>query len=370
MRTWRYIEDDQVSDTAGLAVDEFLMASPGPVLRLYTYRSHCALVGKFQNVEAEINTAFCRDNRIPINRRPTGGGAIIMGEDQLGIAVIDSSRRSGVPEHPKEIFALYGSAIIAGLEQLRIRGGLEAKNDIRVNGRKIAGLGVCRNEQGNFLFHASLMVDLDVDLMLRVLKIPAEKLTDKLRARVSENLTTVRRETGGKIGVAEVRAAIQAGFAKTLEVSFQRAPLSAEELQEARKLEAEKYLQPSWIFQRVPTPDMNGTSVRKTAGGLVRIYVSVAGERIKDITITGDFISDSSTVLAMEKALSAIPASEEGVSKAVAAVHHVTPLDGVEIADLVPAVMEAVAEARRMSSQPGPYGCFVDPRERANEPAE
>jgi lipoate---protein ligase len=338
------------------------MSVPGPTLRLYTYSSYCALVGKFQNIDAEVDIPFCRQQGIAINRRPTGGGAILMGDSQLGIAVINSSLVPQVPQHPKEIFALYSRSLIAGLEHLGIHGRLEAKNDIRVNGRKIAGLGVCRNEQGAFLFHTSLLVDLDIDLMLQVLKIPAAKLSDKLRTRVQENLTTVRREIGVPIAVEEVRRAIRTGFAATEGMSFQPMPLTPEETSRIRELETKKYSQDAWVFQRVPTPDMNGTSLRKTAGGLLRLYLSLAGERIKDITITGDFVSDGAEVLALERALSSLPAEEEAVRRIVTTQRTAASLGDVSREDLVGAVMEAVTEARKMSSQGGPYGCFVDTR--------
>ena len=55
---WRYIEEDGVSASFGLAADEYLIQAVGgdlPTLRLYTYRSHAALVGRFQNAEAEVN---------------------------------------------------------------------------------------------------------------------------------------------------------------------------------------------------------------------------------------------------------------------------------------------------------------------------
>jgi lipoate-protein ligase A len=287
-----------------------------------------------------------------------------MGADQLGIAVINQSRPPGIPEHPKEIFALYGRGLLAGLERLGIRGDLEAKNDIRVNGRKIAGLGVCRNEDGAFLFHASLIVDLDVDLMLRVLKIPAEKLSDKLRARVNDNLTTIRREVAGSMTIDEVRSAIRSGFAVSEGAELRSMPLDNEEREGTRRLETAKYLKASWIYQRVPTPDMNGTSLRKTPAGLLRLYLSVAGDRIKDITITGDFVSDGAGILSLEKELSSQPADEEAVRRIVAAHEErlASAPGGLRADDLVPAIMAAVAEARRMSSQGGPYGCFVDVR--------
>ena len=92
MNEWRLIIDDGVSASFGLAADECMAHRVGagasqPTLRLYTYRSSCALVGRFQNTDNEINLAYCEANGIPLNRRPTGGGAIIMGKDQLGIAL-------------------------------------------------------------------------------------------------------------------------------------------------------------------------------------------------------------------------------------------------------------------------------------------
>ena len=87
MTTWRYIKNDNVTASAGLAADEVLANCSGagtslPTLRLYTYQP-CALVGRFQTIENELNLNYCVENKIPVNRRPTGGGAIIMGQDQL-----------------------------------------------------------------------------------------------------------------------------------------------------------------------------------------------------------------------------------------------------------------------------------------------
>ncbi|MDP5957318.1 MAG: lipoate--protein ligase family protein, partial [Candidatus Marinimicrobia bacterium] len=91
MTTWRYIKNDNVAASAGLAADEVLANCAGAdtsqhTLRLYTYQP-CALVGRFQSIENELNLEYCAQNKIPVNRRPTGGGAIIMGENQLGVAL-------------------------------------------------------------------------------------------------------------------------------------------------------------------------------------------------------------------------------------------------------------------------------------------
>ena len=53
---WRYLSEDRVSDSYGLAADEAMALRVGEnlspsVLRLYTYRSSSALVGRFQRIE-------------------------------------------------------------------------------------------------------------------------------------------------------------------------------------------------------------------------------------------------------------------------------------------------------------------------------
>ena len=93
MRYWRYIEEDLVAADYGLATDEFLMntyshaAEHEATLRLYTYKDYCTLVGRFQNIHAELDLEAIRRNGFQYSRRLTGGGAIIMGQGQLGICL-------------------------------------------------------------------------------------------------------------------------------------------------------------------------------------------------------------------------------------------------------------------------------------------
>ena len=61
--------------------------------------------------------------------------------------------------------------MIRALRELGIHAKFRAKNDLEVDGRKIAGLGVYYDASGAMMFHTSLLVDLDISLMLRVLEI-------------------------------------------------------------------------------------------------------------------------------------------------------------------------------------------------------
>jgi len=143
---WRLITDDAVTASFGLAADEWMAQHQTPerrpMLRLYTYRSHCALVGRFQHVDTEVDRAFCAAHGIDVCRRPTGGGAILMGEDQLGIALTlpDPGEGGGVPPL-RDRLGPFAQAVVEGLRALGVVAAFAGKNDVEVRGRKMPGSG-------------------------------------------------------------------------------------------------------------------------------------------------------------------------------------------------------------------------------------
>ena len=293
MTSWRYLVDDSVGAAEGLALDESLAASydrstgqAPPTLRLYTYRDHAALCGRFQHLEAEIDVDACDRAGVEFNRRPTGGGAIIMGEAQLGVAVCAPAP---VAESPKSILLRFSEGIVAGLARLGIDASFGGKNDLKVGGRKIAGLGLYLDGTGGLLFHSSVLAALDIPFMLEVLDIPAAKLGDAAVGAVERRVTTVSRETGREWDGKSLREVVARGFAEAMGVDLALAEPTVEERERAAGLAELKYQTDDWRFQRSPQSDATGTSVMKTPGGLVRLYVALSGETIKSALFTGDF---------------------------------------------------------------------------------
>lgn len=349
MSRWRLLTDDGAAAAEGLATDEALMlehrrgAQPSgeATLRLYTYRSHCALVGRFQSLEDEVDLAAARRLGIEVGRRPTGGGAIIMGDGQLGVAV---ATRAPASTAPRELLERYALGVVAGLARLGVDAVFRGKNDLQVGGRKIAGLGLHVDEHGALLFHSSVLADLDVPLMLGVLRIPGAKLSDKGIARVAERVTTVSRETGREVAAAELRDAVAAGFAEALGVELAPGELSAAELARRDELVAERYGNDAWVLQRMRLRDAHGTAVLKTPEGLVRIYVSTHGGTVKSALVAGDFNAVPPRLAELETALRWCPATRERIDELTAATLRAEDL-GVEPALVADAVWEAAARA-------------------------
>ena len=371
---WRYLTDDGVEAAAGLALDEAMLAGYArtadpawpPTLRLYSYRSHCALVGRYQHLEAEVDLDACRRTGTGWSRRPTGGGAIVMGAGQLGVAV---ATRAPADVNPRALLGRYAEGIVAGLAELGIEATFAGKNDLSVAGRKIAGLGLYLEPEGGLLFHSSVLADLDVPFMLDVLNIPAAKLGDKAVAAVEERITTVSRETGRTVDGAGIREVIATGFAKALGVELRPGATTPAEEARAAVLQKERYADEAWCNESSPQPDATATSVFKTPEGLVRCYLAVHGPTIKSALFTGDFNTVPEPLARFEASLRWARLEEATLERlAAAACPDGTGL-GVPPSELVKAVLSAGERAAQhsgaLSAAPvRPSGSCYFPEER------
>jgi lipoate-protein ligase A len=349
--TWRLLADDGAGAAEGLALDEALMGRYArgepdcqPTLRLYSYRSHCALVGRYQNLAAEVDLDACRRSGTQVSRRPTGGGAIVMGSGQLGIAYLD---RAPARARPREIIEELSAALAAGLAELGITASFRGKNDLEVGGRKIAGLGLYVDPAGAMLFHASVLADLDVEFMLEVLRIPAAKLAGRGPAAVRERLTTVSAESGGRHDAATIRPVIARGFATSFGTALQPGTPDRTELAQADALAAGRYRSQSWLSERSVAADASGSALLKTPAGLARIYLTTHGDLVKSAMVAGDFNELPPAVVAMEAGLRWRRLDDRAVAAVVAG-------SGVAEALGVPAerIAAAVLDAGRRAGRP------------------
>lgn len=351
MEPWRLLDTGVRSAAENTALDEAILEARGrglvpDTLRFLQFSPRAVLVGYHQSVAQEVRADFCLRQGIQVNRRLTGGGAIFFDESQLGWEVVAATGNPIFPQKRTLLFQLMAEAVVAGLRRLGLDASFRPRNDIEVAGRKISGMGGTEGE-GAFLFQGTLLLDFDVDTMLRALRVPVEKLVDKEVRSLRERVTWVRQELGHLPPLSEVKAALRQGFQEVLGVSFQEAPLAAEE----ERLSAERtpyYASDEWV-QEVQAPDSVEVlrSIYKAKGGLIRVALIVDGgmNRIRAAIITGDFFAyPRRAILDLEAALKDAPAEAEAVAEVVEGFFHrgAVYIPGVEAADLCRALGEAL----------------------------
>lgn len=357
MIKWRYITGESESASSALAADEYLMTRydtwtesdfPEPILRIYTMKSNNVLIGRFQNPEAEVDLEECCRLSVPVNRRMTGGGAVMMGEHQLMVSIPCSVEHPLIPAHPARILPKLARGIISGLAMLGINAEYRPKNDIVVNGKKIGGSAICIEKTGAFLYQASVLVDFDIPLMMRVLNIHPEKGSDKGIASYDERLTTVTRELGVPASVSNVREAICRGFEQAFKMTAVHMPFSSSEIEQINLFENSKYNTPEWINQRIPAPDMLGDFVMKTPAGLIHTYAALTGDTVKSVLITGDFFSNDRHIKDIEAALKWGRSDRESIIRTIRVVmsDKIDSIYGLTADELGLAISNAAANAR------------------------
>ena len=371
---WRYLSEDRVSDSYGLAADEAMALRVGEnlspsVLRLYTYRSSSALVGRFQRIENELNLEFCREQKMSVNRRPTGGGAILMGEDQLGVALM--LRDWNGYKAPRELMRHFASALCEGLLVFGIKAQFRGKNDLEVEGRKIGGLGIHSNASGGYLLHCSLLVDLDVPLMLSALNVPVEKLEARQLQSIEGRITTVRREHKKDTSLNEVRDTMRRAFSSYFTVEFEKSCYSLEEKKAIGEMESSRYLNKDWIHQNVDVPDLSGEARQMTPAGLLDVRVTMAGRQIKAVFLGGDFFAEESAISDIEGSLRWHSSESEQIHSTLEILYakREEELAFLPIENVCEVISKAVESARTiLQDSTANFGCFVNPKIGDAEP--
>jgi lipoate-protein ligase A len=297
--TWRLLDTGVRSAHENIALDEAIVrsraegASPDTI-RFLQYAPPAVLIGYHQSPSQEIRLEYCAEHDIALGRRITGGGAIFFDEGQLGWEIVASRGASNLPENTSGLYRTLCGAVARGLQKLGVEAAFRPRNDIEVSGRKISGTGGM--EEGNaFLFQGTLLVDFDLETMIKALRIPVQKLAAKEIDSMRERVTWLSREMGRVPDMADVKSAIADALAETLDVTLEAGDLNDRE----RALFEESMPHVSskkWLY-RVDRPLRERgyfSAGIRTDGGTIRVDASVdtPAKRIQYLAITGDFFCE------------------------------------------------------------------------------
>lgn len=236
------------------------------------------IVGRNQNTLTEVNAALAESRQIDIVRRRSGGGSVYHDLGNLNYTLIETVRAT-----TPTTLADFAAPVVAALRRIGIDAEFTGRNDLTVAGRKFSGSA--RYTQGNrVLFHGTILVATDLDILDRVLTPHGEKLSrkgvDSVRSRVV-NLCEMR----PSITIDEVADSLLATFRDG--ATSEAEGLTPHEIAAAEKLAAERYRQWTWNVGHSPQCEIV-RSQQLRAGG---VTVSFTAERgvLTRLTIRGDF---------------------------------------------------------------------------------
>jgi len=255
MEEFRFIDLEVHSAFENMAIDESIMLSMKegkvkPTLRLYRWSPSAVSIGTFQGMMDEVDIDFCKAQNINAIRRITGGGAVY--HDYNGEITYSIILPKGHRFAPDDIIASYKiicKGLVMALDHLGIQAEFKPINDVVTGGKKISGNAQTRR-YSCVLQHGTTILDLDVNVMFQALKVPKEKISDKMIADVKQRVTSIREVLNRKVSMDELKHALQFGFSEALGINLVKGQLTTKEQETSKRLAEEKYSVHEWNFKR------------------------------------------------------------------------------------------------------------------------
>jgi lipoate---protein ligase len=214
-RVW----DDGLRPARENAALDSMLTSVAPALRFSRYPTS-AVLGAHELASIAVRGDYCRENGIEVVRRATGGGALFLDPSQLCWALalpaehLDSTPLAGLLE-------THGRAVVDALRRLGVPASFVFPNDIEVQGRKL-GSGFAGRIGDRVLVQGNLLLTPpDAESMLKILRVPTEKLSREGVLSARERLTSIEAIAGSAANRDRIREAL----AEVLAEAFRLRPV-------------------------------------------------------------------------------------------------------------------------------------------------
>lgn len=279
-----------------LATEQYLLNQrtfDEPVVLFYIQQP-CVIVGRNQNVRAEVDLAYAKKHQITITRRLSGGGAVYDDLGNLSFSFVVNAEHESFGN-----FKLFTQPIIDALHEMGATGAeISGRNDLLIEGKKFSGNAMYTKNKKMYS-HGTLMLNVDLDEVSRVLTVSEKKLASKgtksVRSRVT-NLKPYLSEEYQDITTEAFRDRLLLHLfkANTIEaIQPFEYQLTQQDEQAIDQLVEEIYGNDAWVFGEEPSFTIKREE--KFKGGLIEANISVDKGKIQAITIYGDYFNQKDT---------------------------------------------------------------------------
>ena len=238
----RWYDVTLATPAENLALDEVLLQEVDlnptyGVLRTWEPAVHFVVVGRSNQIESEVHSVHCRRENVPILRRSSGGGAVVVGPGCLAYALMlpltSHHRTQGVVGLTQEIMEVIANGLCNTVPGVTVCG----TSDLVIHNCKFSGNSQ-RWLKNAFLHHGTILYEYELPRIECWLKSPSLEPDYRSKRSHGDFLTNIgiRREDL----ICELVAAWNGKLAE----------LPAETLNRTQVVAAQKYESDAWTFER------------------------------------------------------------------------------------------------------------------------
>jgi lipoate-protein ligase A len=225
-----------------LAAEEYLLKNFKEDIIMVWQNEPSIILGKHQNVRAEVNLDFVKEKQIKVVRRYSGGGAVYHDLGNVNLTFIENNSTLD--------FDKFTNLTISILASLGISAQADARRALNIDGLKISGSAQSVHKN-RVLYHATLLYSSDLTILNESLdskfQAPDDKPSRFYVKSVKSVVTNISEHLSTEISIENFKQSILDYFLENKEdnklYSFDKEDLAAIEL-----LKEKKYATAVWNY--------------------------------------------------------------------------------------------------------------------------
>jgi lipoate-protein ligase A len=226
---------------ANLALDEALLLESesglgGEVLRVWEWPAYAVVLGAGGKVADDVDAAACAADGVPLGRRSSGGGTVLLGPGCLLYSLVLRYDRApelgGIGSAHRWVLDRITNALTPLLPGITLAG----YSDLTAAGRKFSG-NAQQRKRDHLLYHGTLLYDFDLARLGRYLREPPKQPDYRAQRPHGDFVRNL------PASAAELRERLRAAWgAEPAERDLPSADVD--------RLVAEKFGRADWVYRR------------------------------------------------------------------------------------------------------------------------
>ncbi len=270
-----FISRTQTNPHFNIAAEEYALKHFTDDVLMLWQSTPSVIVGKHQNMVAEVNLNYTRENNIPVIRRISGGGTVYHDPGNLNYTLIKTEANS---ERLID-FKKFSTPVMEFMKTLNITTGFEGKNNLVVHGKKFSG-NSAHVFKNRVMHHGTLLFNTNLDNLEKVIRPSKAKIEDKAIKSVRATVTNISTEIKPAITFNEFHEKLTSFLIDYYHIHniYQ---FSEKDISEINKLVAEKYATVQWNYGYSPA------YLFENASNDLHLLIKVKKGIIEEIELTG-----------------------------------------------------------------------------------
>ena len=228
-----------------LAAEEYFLKNSTEEIFMLYINEPCIVIGKHQNLLAEINLRFVNEQNIKLARRISGGGTVYQDPNNLNFSFIRNCKNLDQIN-----FTRFTLPILESLINIGLKVKFSDRNDLMINNQKVSG-NAMHIYKSRVLSHGTLLFNANLKNLSKSLSNNANNYTDKSIKSVKSKVDNILNYLEFSKTISEFTEELFNSIFQTSNSSYEKS-INDQEEKLINQISREKFETWDWIYGYSP----------------------------------------------------------------------------------------------------------------------